>query len=169
MWDPSVRYRIFYTKAHYINFEAHEFICNMPMAFSDFEDFDIKDLAEVQKLTLGHYGYQPVHPITNIPLNILGMLALMPGLKEIKIVVRNWCAQVGVNQGIGQELFRKEVQETWRTFFEQALKDARMEIKLRIMFKDWNDGDTPPCSADAAKGPGWRYFSPIANANNYDA
>lgn len=86
-------------------------------------------------------------------------------------MIRNWCAQVGVNQGIGQELFRKEVHDNFQKYFEQALKDAgmHMKVKLRVVFKDWNDSDAAPCSADAAKGRGWRYFSPIANATRYNA
>jgi hypothetical protein len=48
------------------------------------------------------------------------------------------------------------------------LRDAGNKARLEIIFKDWNDSDTAPCSADVAGGRGWRYFDPLAYEKIYN-
>ncbi|PMD63162.1 uncharacterized protein K444DRAFT_626905 [Hyaloscypha bicolor E] len=153
-----------------INFEVDQFVVPAPF-FSPppLCYLHPDDMGKIQTLTIDHTGYQPsgLSSVQSPPRGIVDLLSQVPNLRQLNILVRNWCAQVGVNQGIGQELWRKELDGRFRTHFELAMRDAGNTARLEIIFKDWNDSDTAPCSADAAGGFSWRYFSPLANENSY--
>ncbi|KAE9365501.1 hypothetical protein N431DRAFT_447151 [Stipitochalara longipes BDJ] len=171
-WEPEHAPLKKYKKLHFVNFNHHNFIDLLTSnQFQVIEDsaFYPDDMAKIQELTIMQAGYRPGGFYANPP-DMLGILSYLPNLQQITVVVRNWCAAVGVNQGIDQELYRKELQDEFETYYQSILKDAGLKPELKIFFRDWNDSDTAPCSADPDKGFGKRYFSPDANANtsSYD-
>ena len=155
----------------YVNFEVDQFVTPAPSSFQPRRCIlHPDDLSKIQTLTIDHTGYQPsgLSHYEHSPQGIVDLLSYLPSLQQLNILVRNWCAQVGVNQGIGQELWREELNDRFRTHFELVLRDAGNKARLEIIFKDWNDSDTAPCSADVAGGRGWRYFDPLAYEKIYN-
>jgi hypothetical protein len=161
-WSEVVMWRIVYT-----NFVADQFIMVSPNSSFNVLDCNVHSwiLGGIQTLTIDHTGYLPTGlsiGSMNAP-DFLGLLSYLPRIKHLNIMVRNWCAQVGVNQGVGQELWREELRKKFLAHFEAVLKDAQLKPTLVIRFIDWNDSDAAPCSADVEREQGWRYFNPVGN------
>lgn len=62
-------------------------------------------------------------------------------------------------RGLAQELYRNELAANFKQYFHEKLKDAGSKSDLKLIFMDWNDMDTAPCSAIAAKDRHFQYFS----------
>jgi hypothetical protein len=181
-YDGPHKYGCFYLPEEHqkrkvcINFEVDQFVVRAPTYFHLRQcNLHPDDVGKIQTLTIGHTGYQPSHQsslslisVQSPQRGVVDLLSHLPGLQQLNILVRKWCAPIGVNQGIGQELWREELEDRFRTHFELVLRDAGNKARLEIIFKDWNDSDTAPCSADVAEACGWRYFSPLANEKVYN-
>jgi hypothetical protein len=163
-WERLGLIRTLHSKVHYINFDRHVIIKHLDHGrFNIDRDsaYKAEDLAKIQEITIKHTGYQPQGFHLPTP-DLLGLLSYTKSIRTLSFVISNWCAAAGVHQGIAQELYRKEIHDSFEKYLKVVCKDAGVQPQLNICFRDWNDSDAAPCSADPEKGCGKRYFSPAA-------
>jgi hypothetical protein len=168
-WRPRPSPWMISERTVYVNFAVDEFAIVLPLSSFVAIDCNFYEivLGHIRNLIIDHTGYLPIGIGPTNPPDFLGLLHYLPRIEEINVMVRNWCAEVGASQCVGQELLREELHRKFQAYFTLKLKDARLNAELKVRFIDWNDSDTAACSVGVAGERRRRYFDPVGN--KYDA
>jgi hypothetical protein len=158
-----------------LNFQVHEFTAVMDLVtdltlYDQILDMQSGDMRKAEILTIRHSGIEPDRSDRlYLPAEWMDFLNVyFPNLREFRILVEEWGCGDGVNQGVGQDLWRAEYHDKFRKHYEDVLKDVKSKPKLRILFKDEYDSDTPLTSSYFRPRLGG-YFSRVETPEHGDS
>lgn len=177
VWNPELRRRVGIQRKAYFNFQVHEFTALTELVmdlelYDKLPDVRTQDMKKAEILTLRTSGIEPdqardVGLYTSVDWAYF-LNTFFPDLKAFSILVEQWVVGDGVQQGVGQDLWRAELHDKYRKHYEEVLKDVKSKPELRILFKDKYDADTAPASADFTPGAGG-YFSRVETPEQDDS